>query len=167
MSDTITPAGILTWSSVDILNLPVSEVIARSAWGEARGLGHDGMQATINIGQNRVSSGVRWWGTTLKEVFLKPFQFSCWNLNDPNRPKLLSVTEADPQYQIALSLADAALCGQLPDLTDKADSYYDTRMPKAPAWSVGLLPVFRLGPHAYYQTVRPLLTASLQADTST
>lgn len=130
------------------------QILAMTAWGEARGLGHDGMQATICTGQNRLSSGILWWGTTLRTVFLKPWQYSCWNSNDPNLSKLMAITKTDAQYKIALGLADASLSDKLSDITNQADSYFDTRMPKAPVWSIGLLPVFKLGPHAYYKTAK-------------
>lgn len=129
------------------------EIIALTAWGEARGLGSEGMQATINTGCNRVQSGITWWGKTLREVFLKPWQYSCWNATDPNRPKLLSVDAFNPKYSIALGLADTALSGQLDDLTNQADSYYDDRMPSMPVWAHGLAPCFIYDTQRYFKTV--------------
>lgn len=66
------------------------DLLARTAWGEARGEGVSGMQAVINVVQNRVARG-GWWGATIEDVVLKPWQFSAWNANDPNRAKLLAV----------------------------------------------------------------------------
>lgn len=129
------------------------EIIARTAWGEARSLGHDGMQATINCIQNRLLSGVTWWGSTLRTICIRPWQFSCWNANDPNRPKLLSVGETDPQYIIALGLADSAINGTLVDISNCSDSYYDDRMPSMPVWSTGLEPRFICGTQKYFKTV--------------
>lgn len=153
MSDMITPGTTSIWSSEAINALSDREVVARTGWAEARGLGEQGMQATISVGQNRVLSGVRWWGTTLRQVFLRKWQFSCWNPKDPNRPKLLAVTEADPQYKIALGLADAAIDGRLPDISGGCDSYYDRRMPKAPLWARGLTPRYICGTQLYFKTV--------------
>lgn len=129
------------------------EIIARTAYGEARSLGHDGMQATICTGQNRLASGVTWWGNSLRTIFLKPWQYSCWNENDPNRPKLLAVTEADLQYKIALELADDALGGTLPDNVAGADSYYATTLAKLPFWCVGLTPCAKIGNQLYFKTI--------------
>jgi len=137
----------------DTARLSDQEVIAKTAWGEARSLGSDGMQATINTGQNRVASGVHWWGTTLRSVFLYPYQYSCWLTGDPNRSKLLQVTESDPQYAIAMQLASAALSGSLPDITGGADSYYAISLPKPPKWAEGLSPCFEIGAHLYFRTV--------------
>ena len=111
------------------------QVLAGTAWGEARGLGRTGMQGVINVVQNRVAMQ-DWMGKTLLEVCLKPYQFSCWNSNDPNRAKILAVTSADPDFAVALGLADRAIAGTLPDLTYGADNYYDTSI-GAPKWVVG------------------------------
>ena len=129
------------------------QIIALTGWGEARGLGSEGMQATINTIQNRLSSGVTWWGKTLRQICIQPWQYSCWNPTDPNRPKLLSVDETNPEYVIALGLADAAFNGQLSDISNQSDSYYDDRMPAMPAWARGLTPRFICGTQKYFKTV--------------
>lgn len=131
------------------------EIIAKTAWGEARGIGHDGMQATLNTIQNRVASGVHWWGTSLRSCALHPYQYSCWLTSDPNRVKLLQVTESDPEYAIALSLAADAISGSLPDITGSSDSYFSTSMPHAPKWSEGLTARTRIGNQLYFSTVKP------------
>lgn len=128
------------------------EVIARTAWAEARGEGRDGMQAVINSLQNRVASGIHWWGSSLKSCALCPYQYSCWNSTDPNRPKLLSVNASDPQYAIALDLAAAALGGSLPDIVQHADSYFADTLSERPKWAEELEPVAQIGHHLFYRT---------------
>lgn len=130
------------------------QVLARTAWGEARSLGELGMRLTLNTVQNRVKSGVTWWGRTPREVCLKRFQYSCWNTNDVNRPKLLSVTENDPEYKLALDLAQSLLDGTLKDASGGADSYFDRRLTRWPTWSLGRKPVFVLLPHLYFNTIK-------------
>lgn len=126
-------------------------ILAKTAWGEARSLGSEGMQATINTAQNRLASGVTWWGNSLRTICLYPWQYSSWNANDPNRPKLLSVTETDPQYAIALGLASEAIDGTLDDITHSATNYFDRRLPKEPTWALGKAPCFVLEPHIYFR----------------
>lgn len=135
-------------------------IIARTAWGENRSLGHDGMQGTINSGQNRLASGVRWWESwspkpadILRSVFLHHEQYSCWDDGDPNRAKLMAVTAADPQFAIALLLATAALAGTLPDITNGADSYVAGSLKVLPRWTNGLQPVALIGGTKFYRTV--------------
>ncbi|MFT8587379.1 cell wall hydrolase [Acetobacter papayae] len=126
------------------------QVAARTAWGEARGEGTAGMQAVLCVGMNRLARPA-WWGRDICGVFLCPWQFSCWNADDPNREKLLAVTEADPQFQTALALAQRLVSGSLKDITSGADSYYDTRLPHAPAWAASRFYRCTIGHHAFYR----------------
>ena len=65
------------------------DALARTVFGEARGECLSGQEAVASVILNRVAfSGRRggyWWGNTVYEVCHKPWQFSCWNQNDPNR----------------------------------------------------------------------------------
>jgi N-acetylmuramoyl-L-alanine amidase len=128
-------------------------VIALTAWGEARSLREDGIQATICVVQNRLASGVAWWGKTLRDICLKPWQFSCWNENDPNRSQMLAVSDNDPDMVMALGFADQALAGALPDNVNQADSYYDLDLKERPLWSIGRQPVAQIGTQLYFKTV--------------
>ncbi|GAN71333.1 hypothetical protein ASY01nite_17720 [Acetobacter syzygii] len=126
------------------------QVAARTAWGEARGEGPTGMQAVLCAGMNRLARPA-WWGRDICSVFLCPWQFSCWNTTDPNRAKLLAVTSTDPQFQTALALAQRLVSGTLTDITSGADSYYDTRLPHAPAWASSRFYRCTIGHHAFYR----------------
>ena len=126
------------------------QVAARTAWGEARGEGTSGMQAVLCAGMNRTKRPA-WWGRDICSVFLHPWQFSCWNTTDPNRVKLLEVTDNDPQFQQALRLAHWLNLGCLSDTTKGADSYYDTRLPHAPAWASQKFYCCTIGHHAFYR----------------
>lgn len=130
-----------------------TQILARTVWGEARGEGAAGMQAIANVVRNRANSGITWWGNDIRSCCLKPWQFSCWNKNDPNRPKLLSVTEDDPQFAQCLDFARSAAAGQISDNTNGATSYYDARMPTPPVWSVGKEPCAIIGHHRFYKGV--------------
>jgi len=141
-----------------------SDILARTIWGEARSQGILGMECVACTILNRVSSGVTWWGSNVIDVCLKPWQYSCWNQNDPNREKLLDVDDSDPQFVQALDIADGALNGHISDLTHGADHYYARTMPSPPNWSVGLTPVATIGNHVFFRTVnwrRPIQSASI------
>ena len=148
-----------------IANMSDQEVLARVAWGEARGLGPVGMQATLNTVNNRLKSGRTWWGSTLRGIALAHYQYSCLNPTDPNLPQLLSVTDSDPQLSAALGLAGHLLVDCLPDVTNGADSYFDRRLPRWPVWYLGLQPCFTLGPHLYFNTVSRSLSTQAAAST--
>lgn len=110
------------------------EVVAGTAWGENRSGGVAGMQSVCNVIMNRANHP-RWWGKTPLSVCLEPEQFSCWNSDDPNRAKIMTIPAADTDFAVALGLARQAIGGVLPDITKGADSYYDLSMGKPPTWA--------------------------------
>lgn len=127
------------------------DTLARTIWGEARGEMDPGMAAVAWAVMNRVSHP-RWWGNDISNVCTTPWQFSCWNSNDLNRPKLLAVTaESDPYFAKALGIAGQVISGQIADPTDGATSYFDRRMPEWPRWSVGREPCAVIGHHLFYR----------------
>lgn len=131
------------------------DVMARTLWGEARGEGDTGMEAVASVIINRINSGITWWGSDVKSVCLAPYQFSCWNKSDPNLPKLVAVTQADPAYASALDIASRAINGDLADATGAATNYYDRRMPEPPKWALGLNPTAEIGHHLFFKTIAP------------
>jgi spore germination cell wall hydrolase CwlJ-like protein len=110
---------------------------ARTIWGEARGCGQWGMMGVASVILNRHKHPEKAWGSTIASVCLAPWQFSCWNEGDPNRPKMLAVTEADPAFASAVALAVRVQDGTLLDITDGADCYYARSMASPPAWAKG------------------------------
>ena len=132
-------------------------IMARTLWGEARGEGRIGMQAVAGCILNRAAHP-RWWGNDALSVCVAPWQFSCWNANDPNLPKMLAVTEADPEFAVALDLARVALQGGLQDITEGADSYYDIRMSAAPSWAERAAPTVVIGHHRFMRVELPTPT---------
>lgn len=92
-----------------------------------------------------------WWGRSVAEVCLKPWQFSCWLDSDPNRAKLLAVDGRDRAYATALSVATDALAGLLPDYTFGATHYHVLEV--APAWARGRTPCIVIGRHAFYNDI--------------
>jgi spore germination cell wall hydrolase CwlJ-like protein len=130
-----------------------TETLARTLWGESRGEGDLGIHAVANVVMNRVDAK-KWWGLTPYEVCRKPWQFSCWNENDPNRAKLLAVTDADPIYAKCLQIAQKAVNHALPDITDKATHYFDKRMPSVPKWAEDAEPCAIIGHHVFYRGIQ-------------
>jgi hypothetical protein len=98
------------------------------------------------------SLAARWWGHDILTVCLAPWQFSSWNPDDPNRPKLEAVTDADPEFAAALDIARRAVAGTLPDETGGADSYHALTMPLLPAWTNGATHTLSDGFHSFWIT---------------
>ena len=74
-------------------SLDDDKLLALAIYGEARGESYGGKVGVASVILNRLKKG-GWFGKTLKDVILKPYQFSCFNDNDPNRIKLLAIALA-------------------------------------------------------------------------
>lgn len=120
----------------------------RTMWAEARSLGAVGMQGVLWTALNRLKKP-GWWSRqkgdgilddTLQAVFREPVQFSCWNENDPNLPKLLSVDDSNDAFRLAGQVYDDVLSGRLLDITRGATLYHTIIKPKwadtwPPSWT--------------------------------
>lgn len=121
-------------------------ILALTAWGEARGDSRMAMAATMGAMLNRVRTGV--WANRQLESYhdaelrnssspiihtvMAPKQFSCWNSNDPNYPKMRRMWEQyqqtgqlpqDRDFQIAYQDAINLVSGKMPDPSNGADIY--------------------------------------------
>jgi len=132
------------------------DVLARTIYGEARGELVRGQEAVAAVVINRVRrarqrSGRYWWGSSIEEVCLKPWQFSCWNSNDTNRQKIETVTADNEIFQTCLRVARRAVSGVLKDPTCGATHYHVTGL--QPAWSRRRAPSAEIGNHQFYNDV--------------
>lgn len=140
--------------------MPVTEkdrdILARTLWGEARGESLAGQIAVAWTIRNRVSDGKTksWWGEGYAGVCLAPYQFSCWNKNDPNYASL-SGAKAIPFRELAQAriAADQVIDGKVPDPTGGATHYYAIAMKKAPGWAAKAKETLRLGGHVFFKDV--------------
>jgi len=128
------------------------DVLARTMWGEARGQPKGGMEAVASVVLNRVAvareRGGFWWGNDIISVCQKPFQFSCWNANDPNRAKLMAVDARNMHFATCLRIARRAVNGVLADHTGFATHYHAKSI--MPKWAVGKTPGAVIGDHIFY-----------------
>jgi hypothetical protein len=111
------------------------------------------MEAVACVIRNRADHP-DWWGDDIRSVCLKPAQFSCWNANDPNLPKLQAVSASDPAFASALQIAHNAMSGSLADITEGADSYFALHAPM-PKWATSDRFVKTIGNHAFYRVRLP------------
>jgi N-acetylmuramoyl-L-alanine amidase len=128
------------------------DTMARTLWGEARGEVPAGQRGVANVILNRVAKDKpQRFGATVENVCRKPMQFSCWNQSDPNRAKLLAVTDANEQFRQCLELARTAVNGSLSDNTRGSDHYHTAGV--APSWSKGHVPAAVLGSHRFFNDI--------------
>ncbi len=130
---------------------------ARVAWGEARDQGAGGMQAVINVMQNRAND--RRYPDSIADVATQPFQFSAFNEGNANKSALHSVADDDPEFRVAVGLATFAVDGSLGDLTGGATHYYAARGPNKispPFWireSPNAVRTASIGNHDFYKGI--------------
>lgn len=131
------------------------DVLARTLYGEARGETVRGKEAVACVIVNRANRaqarGGYWWGNTIEEVCLKPWQFSCWNENDPNRAKVLAVGPGQRVFDTCVRIAKRAVSGCLQDMT-KGATHYHTKA-AMPVWSRGRPVCAELGRHQFYNAI--------------
>lgn len=131
-----------------------SDILARTLYGEARSEGLIGIEAVASVILNRVRLAKThnvWWGNTIEEVCLKPFQFSCWIPSDKNFYHLIRADERDPTFRLCQRVAVRALTGFLPDITHGATHYHSKQV--SPAWARKLTPVYEYGNHLFYREI--------------
>ncbi len=129
------------------------DTLARTLYGESRGESWLGKVAVAWVIWNRVKTPKRrrWWGDTIHEVCTYPMQFTCWNRDDPNRPKMERLTlKADPAFRECLAAGAAAISGLEPDPTEKATHYYVAMSPE-PRWARGIEPIAEVGRHLFFR----------------
>jgi spore germination cell wall hydrolase CwlJ-like protein len=130
------------------------DILARPLWGEGRGESLSGQITVAWTIRNRVSDGKAKsrWGEGYAGVCQKPYQFSCWNKNDPNF-SYLSGAKPIPSRELAQAriAADQVIEGKVPDPTGGATHYYASTMPNAPTRAAKAKQTLTLGHHIFFK----------------
>lgn len=101
-------------------------------WGEARGEDAFTKLCILWVIKNRMTKRK----TTWREEILRPKQFSCFNHDDPNLPKLLIGYRLEPEAWIACETVCDLVTSTL-DPTRGADHYYSLSLQPPPSWGRG------------------------------
>lgn len=110
-------------------------LLARMIFGEARGCSEIERIAVGYTALNRVNDGKKWNGETIREVVLKPKQYSCFNERDPNRAKLMNPMSYEPKvFEDCLAIARNILNGDCSDPAKGATHYFNPRYAN-PSWA--------------------------------
>lgn len=134
-------------------NFSPLDIFIRTLYGEARGeLTQYGEQSLFAIGHvilNRLESKT-WYGDTLEAVCLKPKQFSCWNLSDPNFKIITHFQIHDKVYATCARVAQVLLTSApREDFTKGANHYHHQSI--RPLWCVKKKPIITVGNHIFYK----------------
>ena len=128
------------------------EIMARTAIGEARGEGQDGMQAVMWTGVNRFTTKKWFSGKTIAGTFLKRMQYDCWTPEDVNYAYIVNITEDIGLFRNALVWAGQCLAGMIPDPTNNCTHYYADNI-APPDWAATGEFVIQIGRQRFYRGV--------------
>ncbi len=122
------------------------EAMARTIYGEAKAHDRDSAYAVACVILNRVN--LRNWPDTIREVCLQPWQFSCWNQNDPNRARIMAASTGS-WYKVCIQIAQDAIdnYGKKPDPTKRSTHYHTPAV--SPKWARKKVPAYSLYHHYY------------------
>ena len=135
-----TPEQLLPDSHKPLSEHSDLQLLAMALFGEARGEPPATRKAIGHVIINRALHP-DWWGNGLKEVILKPRQFSCFNDDDVNRRKLFNPLGSESMEVWARCCQDAIEVYQrlepgtaVVDPVKGATHYFDTSIP-SPNWA--------------------------------
>lgn len=124
------------------------EILAKTVYGEARGEKWQGQIAVACCILNRFKSNKWYSAKTIAGVCQKPWQFSCWNKNDPNAQKIANLPySVYAQYFSIIKEAEAK------DITNGATHYYAPKVVKCPSWAEGKIPCAEIGNHLFFKDI--------------
>lgn len=131
------------------------DVLSRTIYGEARNQPLDGQIAVGWVCRNRTARPDR-FGASVADVCLRPMQFSCWNRNDPNFIRIVTVNEPDLAYAKAGAAARMVLADLASDPTQGADHYVTVQAPQGttvwpPSWAAFMRKTVVIGDHVFYR----------------
>jgi N-acetylmuramoyl-L-alanine amidase len=130
------------------------DIMARTIYGEARGETWLAQEQVGLVILNRYRSGKWFAGKTIADTCQKPFQFSCWNTNDPNLPKLTTTTLDDHAFQVAYAAALQCILGlAFGVVIDSKVTHYFVVGSPVPNWAKGKQHEFSVGKHAFYKDI--------------
>ena len=131
-------------------------ILALTLWRECRGESTRGKVAAAEVIVERVKDSR--WPDTICGVCLQPWQFSCYNKNDPNASKLPGVEDlVFPECQdIALFVTGGDNRKEyFIDKEVKGANHYLARWMKSknklPKWAQGKKPVAEIGSHIFFK----------------
>lgn len=117
-------------------------------WCEARGEQQPGKVAVAEVIRNRVKAGKK--GTTVADIVFAPYQFSCWNTNDPNRIIASKLDDQEAHY-LDCAKAWAEACHGSNIVPDAMLYYNPSIVTTPPPWATKAHLVKKIGNHAFYR----------------
>lgn len=117
------------------------DVFIRTVLGEAEAWNFDDASGVAHVILNRLA--YKRWGKTLAKVCQAKWQFSCWNIGDPSRERIINAQRGSGWFAEVERICKACLNGEITDPTSKSTHYYATYV-SMPKWAQGKIPVYRV-----------------------
>lgn len=127
--------------------------LALTMIGEGRG---EPIESLVAIGSVIINRSII-LKKSIKEVCLAHHQFSCWNINDPNRELLIGLLEDNSfreKFPFVFYIAKGLFDIIIPDNTAKATYYMRVKLyssAERPVWSSGAKEPVIYGHHIYFK----------------
>ena len=165
-----------TWVNQNaiFLSLPIEQLLAITAYGEAASEGAEEMMGVLNVVNNRASNVTMFGDTEIYNltgspyhaVVLKQKQFSMFNIGNTVRPtaeRMASNFETEVMSNgilgQAYDLAIMLLNSQLSDNTGGATYYHATYV--NPSWASSMTMLGKIGNHVFYSSPRSIIASLL------
>lgn len=130
------------------------KLLSLLVYGEVRGETLYGKAAVAWVALNRAKKS-GWFGETLKDVVLKPYQFSCFLPEDTNSSKLEKISrefdsflKEDKVFRECYYIARGVLEGWIRDVTHGALYYHSRNI--SLRWSSAYTKKTEIGNHIFY-----------------
>ncbi len=115
---------------------------------EARGEPYPGKLAVARVIRNRVSGN---WARDAAGVVLQPYQFSCWNTQDPNRIVASRMASDEPTVRDCFKAWEESLT-QDGGVGDATMYYAPAGVAHPPAWATEEKFVAQVGSQRFYRS---------------
>jgi hypothetical protein len=136
-------------------DLTDKQLLTLLIYGEARGEPVEGQIAVASVVRNRVKISQK-LGLTWRDIILKPRQFSCFNEDDPNYPKLCKIAEGifdePPLIRQIIWVAEGILYDRCMDNTKGATHYVTKKLflsSEKPSWVNKMAVTAEIGSHVF------------------
>lgn len=123
---------------------------AATAYMEASNQGPVGIRAVMHVLFNRLQFSPK-YGSTIADICLKPWQFSCWNTADPNRHRLAVVDDGESILTDCYAAYDETVAGS--DDPTLGATHYIADGITPPQWVTEATQTVKIGSHTFYKGV--------------
>jgi spore germination cell wall hydrolase CwlJ-like protein len=135
------------------------EVLIKTLWGECRGEPDEDKIAVAWVCRRRAAIAlafVQLYGKihplygmgTLTSACWTAWQFSCWDVGDPNLPIIIALDIESDEAASERKAAEGVLNDLIPDNTNLATHYCVIGL--NPSWAAGKTPCAQIGRHVFY-----------------